>query len=149
MEIKNLFDPEIKQQIIERINKLTPDTERKWGKMNVSQMLAHLQLPLEVAYGTRTVKPNFFMKLIVPFFKKSLYDDTPWKQNLPTDKSYIMTGEVKNFETEKIKLVGLIEKFSESAIKDLTHPVFGKMTLEQWSRSAWKHLDHHLKQFGV
>ena len=46
MEIKNLFDPSVKQEIIDRINKLTPQTQRQWGKMNVSQMLAHVQLPI-------------------------------------------------------------------------------------------------------
>ncbi len=149
MEIKDLFDPAVKQEIIDRINKLTPDTERKWGKMNVSQMLAHLQAPIEVAYDTRIVKGNLLIKMMVPFFKSSLYNDKPWKTSLPTDKTFITTGEVKDFETEKNKLLGLVEKFSESAIRDTPHPIFGKMTNMQWSNAAWKHIDHHLRQFGV
>lgn len=149
MEIKNLFDPEVKQQIINRIKKLNPVTQQLWGKMNVSQMLAHLQMQIEVAYGTRIVKGNLLMKLMVPLFKKSLYNEKPWKSGLPTDKSFITTGESKDFETEKIKLLGLVEKFSESSIRDTPHPIFGKMTKEQWSNATWKHLDHHLRQFGV
>ncbi len=149
MEIKNLFDNIVKEELIERINRLTPETERKWGKMNVAQMLAHLQMQIEVAYGTRIVKGNLLMKLMVPLFKKSLYNEKPWKSGLPTDKSFITTGESKDFETEKNKLLGLVEKFSETAIRDTPHPIFGKMTKEQWSNATWKHLDHHLKQFGV
>lgn len=149
MEIKNLFDNLVKEELIERINRLTPETERKWGKMNVAQMLAHLQMQIEVAYGTRIVKGNLLMKLMVPLFKKSLYNEKPWKSGLPTDKSFITTGESKDFETEKNKLLGLVEKFSETAIRDTPHPIFGKMTKEQWSNATWKHLDHHLKQFGV
>lgn len=72
MEIKNLFDNIVKEELIERINRLTPETERKWGKMNVAQMLAHLQMQIEVAYGTRIVKGNLLMKLMVPLFKKPL-----------------------------------------------------------------------------
>lgn len=149
MEIKNLFNTEVKDQILERINKLTPESQQKWGKMNVAQMMAHLQLPIEVAYGTRIVKGNWFIKLLVPLFKKSLYNEKPWKNGLPTDKSFIMTGETKDFETEKSKLLELVEKFSESSIRDTPHPIFGKMTKEQWSNATWKHLDHHLRQFGV
>lgn len=149
MEIKNLYDASVKQEIIERINKLSPDSQRKWGKMDVAQMLAHLQKQIEVAYGTRIVKGNLLMKLLVPLFKKSLYNDKPWKNGLPTEKTFITTGESKDFETEKNKLLGLVEKFSEAAIRKTPHPVFGKMTMEQWSHATWKHIDHHLRQFGV
>lgn len=149
MEIKDLFNPAVKQEIIDRINRLSPQSARLWGKMDVAQMLAHLQLPFEVAYGTRQIKGNFFFNLIMPFFKKTLWDEKPWKKGLPTDQSYIMTGSVKDFETEKNKLLGLISQFSEQAVKTEIHPVFGRMTKEQWSKSAWKHIDHHLKQFGA
>ncbi len=149
MEIKNLFDPAVKQEIITRINKLTPETPRQWGKMNVAQMLAHLQIPMGVALGTNTVKGNWLMKLILPLFKKKLYDETPWKQGLPTDKSFIMTGLDKDFNAEKKLLLEKINQFSESAIVGEKHPVFGKLTKENWSKATWKHIDHHLKQFGV
>lgn len=149
MEIKNLFDPAVKEEIITRINKLTPESQRQWGKMNVAQMLAHLQIPMGVALGTNTVKGNWLMKLILPLFKKKLYDETPWKQGLPTDKSFVMTGLEKDFDTEKNQLLKKINQFSESAIVGEKHPVFGKLTKESWSKATWKHIDHHLKQFGV
>ncbi len=149
MEIKNLFDPAVKQEIINRINSLTSESQRKWGKMDVAQMLAHLQMQIEVAYGTRIVKGNLLMKLMVPLFKKSLFNEKPWKNSLPTDKSFITTGESKDFETEKNKVLGLVNKFSESVIRETPHPIFGKMTKEQWSKATWKHIDHHLKQFGA
>ena len=149
MEIKNLYDPAAKQAIIERINKLTPDTPRQWGKMDVAQMLAHLQQPLEVALGHRTITGTFFFNLIMPLFKKTLWDDKPWKKGLPTDATYIMTGEAKEFQQEKTKLLELINQFNEAALSDKKHPVFGFMTKEQWSQSGWKHIDHHLKQFGA
>ena len=75
MEIKNLYETSVKQEIKDRINKLTPNSQRLWGKMDVAQMLAHLQMQIEVAYGTRIVKGNLLMKLMVPLFKKSLYNE--------------------------------------------------------------------------
>jgi hypothetical protein len=149
MEVKNLFDPANKQEIIDRINRLTPESHRQWGKMDVAQMLAHLQQPLEVALGKRTIKGGFFMNLILPLFKKTLWDDKPWKKGLPTDATYIMTGESKEFTTEKAKLLELISQFQDKDVNLDKHPVFGRMTKEQWSKSAWKHIDHHLKQFGA
>ncbi len=149
MEVKNLFDPAVKQEIIERINSLTPQSPRQWGKMDVAQMLAHLQQPLEVALGIRTIKGTFFFNLIMPLFKKTLWDDKPWKKGLPTDATYIMTGEAKDFNAEKAKLLELISQFNATDVTKERHPVFGRMTIEQWSKSAWKHIDHHLKQFGA
>lgn len=149
MEIKNLFDPAVKQEIINRINTLKPESQRQWGKMDVAQMLAHLQIPASVALGTHTVKGNWLMKLILPFFKKMLYDERPWKQGLPTDKTFIMTGQAKDFELEKNKLLDMITRFTEANMINEKHPVFGKLTKEQWSKATWKHIDHHLKQFGT
>ena len=149
MEIKNLFDADVKQDISGRIHQLTPGSKAIWGKMNVAQMLAHVQVPMGVALGTHTVKGNWLMKLILPLFKKNLYDEKPWKQGLPTDKTFIMTGLEKDFENEKNQLLDKVSRFTETNMINEAHPVFGKLTKEQWSKATWKHLDHHLKQFGV
>jgi len=148
MEVKNLFDPSVKQEIIERINKLTAQTQGQWGKMNVSQMLAHVQLPISCAYGTHQVKGSFLLKLLGPLFKSVLYNEKPYKQGLPTDPTYVVV-DAKNFEAEKETLLEQVNKFSPETVILLNHPVWGKMTKEQWSKATWKHLDHHLKQFGV
>lgn len=149
MEVKNLFDTEVKQEIIERIQKLTPDTKAVWGKMNVAQMLSHVQRPIGIAFGTHQPKGSFLLRLIGPLFKSKLWDQQLYKKSLPTDPTFIMTGTVKDFEKEKSALLELINRFSiENIIKD-QHPIFGKLTKENWSKATWKHLDHHLKQFGV
>ena len=77
-----------------------------------------------------------------------LYNDQPFKKHLPTDKSFIMK-EIKDFELEKKKLLDMLNRFTEANMIDEPHPFFGKLTKEQWSKGTWKHLDHHLQQFGV
>ncbi|HUR65974.1 MAG TPA: DUF1569 domain-containing protein [Chitinophagaceae bacterium] len=149
MEVKNLFDNAVKQDIIVRINQLTPSTERKWGKMNVSQMLAHVQLPIGIAYGTHNPKGSFLLRMIGPLFKSKLWDKKPYKQGLPTDPTFIMTGSERNFEKEKAILIDLVNRFDESTVVGEKHPIFGKLSKENWSKATWKHLDHHLNQFGV
>lgn len=149
MEVKNLFDPAVKQEIINRINKLNPQSQRQWGKMDVAQMLAHLQPAIRIAYGTHQSKGNFLFKLILPLFKSKLWEEKPFKKSLPTATTFVMTGTAKDFEKEKAALIELITQFSESAITGERHPVFGKLTKENWSKATWKHIDHHLRQFGV
>jgi hypothetical protein len=148
MEVKNLFDPPVKKEIIDRINKLTPQTQRQWGKMDVAQMLAHCQMPMGVALGKHKLKGSFIIKLLGPFFKKSLYNDKPFKRNLPTDKSFVIAN-ARGFEKEKNVLIDMINNFTESNMTGEPHPFFGKLTKEEWSRGTYKHLDHHLQQFGV
>ena len=149
MEIKNLFDPSVKQEIVDRINKLTAETQNKWGKMNVSQMLAHVQMPIRIAYGTHQPKGSFLLRLIGPLFKSKLLDEVPYKQSLPTDPTFVMTGTTKDFEKEKAALLELLNHFTDSKIAREHHPIFGKLTKINWSKATWKHLDHHLRQFGV
>ena len=148
MEVKDMFDPAVKQDMVSRISKLGPASQRQWGKMDVGQMLAHVQMPIRCAYGTHKVKGGLFLKLLGPLFKSILYNEKPYKHGLPTDKSYVV-ADSKNFETEKQNLLALLDRFSSDNIVLLHHPVWGKLSKEQWSKATWKHLDHHLQQFGV
>ena len=149
MELKNLFDPRVKEEIIERINKLSPQSLPQWGKMNVAQMLAHLQMPIGSAQGIHKLPRTLFGRVVGPFAKSVFCGNKPFKRNLPTDPSFVMTNTQKEFEKEKQGLIALIYNFKEENIVNKTHPFFGKLTAEQWSLGSWKHLDHHLQQFEV
>ena len=148
MEVKNLFDANVKNEITSRINTLSPQSQSQWGKMNVAQMLAHCQMPLGVAIGKYKLKSNFFLRLIGPLFKKQLFNDQPFKKNLPTDKSFIVANP-QDVEKEKQLLIDMVNNFSETSMSGEPHPFFGKLTKEEWSKGTWKHLDHHLTQFGA
>jgi hypothetical protein len=60
-----------------------------------------------------------------------------------------MTGTDKDFELEKLHVLDMVARFSETSIISDRHPIFGRLTKEQWSRATWKHIDHHLTQFGA
>jgi Protein of unknown function (DUF1569) len=106
-------------------------------------------MPIGVADGTFIVKRTFFARIIGPMVKPIIYNPKPFKRSLPTDPSFVMTGGEKDFEKEKQKLLAMVNNFTEKNIVNEIHPFFGKMTKEQWSKGTWKHLDHHLQQFGV
>jgi hypothetical protein len=83
MELKNMFNAGTRQAIIDRINKLTPQSQSQWGKMNVSQMLAHLQMPIGVAVGAHQLPRTLFGRIFGPLAKPILFNEKPFKRNLP------------------------------------------------------------------
>ncbi len=146
--MKSLFDGNTLTEIRDRLNLLNPQSQALWGKMDVGQMLAHCQQPLLVSLGRAQLKPRFFPLAFL--FKKMLYNDNPWKKNLPTTKSFKIT-DPRQFHTEKATLEILIDEFYKRKNEKHwdPHPVFGNFTVQQWGQMQYKHLDHHLKQFGV
>lgn len=146
--MESLFDKNTYEEIHTRIEKLTNTSQPLWGKMRVDQMLYHCTLPLESALGKIHLpkQGNFLLRL----FKSTLYSDTPYRKSLPTAKSFVVTDE-KDFETEKNKLLQDVKDAYEKGVNADwdEHPAFGKFTGEQWGKAFYKHLDHHLKQFGV
>jgi len=137
--------------IIERINKLTPDSQRQWGKMTVDQMLSHCQAPMDFAFGKTPMKVNFLMRLLGKMLKNKVIHSDGFKKDSPTAPAFIRTG-TYDFEEAKNGLIERINVFSESghnAVKTTKHPFFGEMTYDEWSKLHTMHLDHHLKQFGV
>ncbi len=147
--MKSLFDETVKTEIENRIKQLSETSKPSWGSMDVSQMLFHCQFPLKIALRKECpkIKPNFLAKL---FFKKAMYNDKPWKRNLPTH-SKLKVVDPKKFKEEKRALTELINEFSEKRnIKEWDpHPMFGKFTYDQWGKMQFKHLNHHLQQFNV
>ena len=149
--MKSLFNKTDNYALLERLYSLSANATPLWGKMSVAQMLAHCQQPLKVGFGELTLERTFIGILFGGWAKKKFMGEGGFGKNLPTDKSFIFK-EDKNFEIEKAKLVQLIQRFATdgpNGLTDAIHPFFGKMTPDEWSILSWKHLDHHLTQFGV
>ncbi|WP_316769462.1 DUF1569 domain-containing protein [Pedobacter frigiditerrae] len=147
--MKSLFNPQERQEIIDRIASLSEDSVREWGKMSASQMLVHAQAPIKVGIGELKLSSSLIFLILGPIIKKKIMKEEPFEKNLPTHKSFIVSYD-PNLEAEKQNLINLINKFD--AQKDnlaIKHPIFGKMSTQQWDVLLWKHTDHHLRQFGV
>ncbi len=146
--MKSLFEVTAYNEIKTRMAKLNNDSMPAWGKMNAGQMVTHCQFPFKIALSEkpRKHKWNPFMQL----FKKSLYNDKPWRKGLPTVKLAKITDE-KEFEKERDTLLSMIDAFyaKREQTEWQPHPMFGNFTTEQWGQLEYKHLDHHLTQFGV
>ena len=147
--MKNLFEESVYNEIRERLYNLNENSERQWGKMTHGQMMHHCQGPFNIMLGKNDygMKPNWLAKV---FFKKSLYNDKLWRKNLPT-ASFLRETEPRDFHEEKKNLEGLLDEFNSQRDRDdwPEHPGFGYFTKEQYGQMQYKHLDHHLRQFGV
>lgn len=147
--MKSIFNTEAHNEIMSRLELVDENSKANWGKMNVAQMAWHCQGPFNIMLEKNDydLKPNWLAKV---FFKKSLYNDKLWRKNLPTAR-FLKTKDDKDFNTEKSKLQELITE--TYAHRDKTewkpHPGFGYFTADQWGQMQYKHLDHHLRQFGV
>ena len=152
LRMKNLYEPASAAQIKERIGQIRPDSARQWGKMNSAQALAHCAGALEIAVGD-TVAPRMFIGRIVGSMIKSkiVGDDKPLRRNSPTMPSLIIVKEC-DLQKEQARLTTLVDRFATTGPSGCTtsaHSFFGRMTPDEWSVLMYKHLDHHLRQFGV
>jgi hypothetical protein len=148
--MESIFDAGVRGRFIDRINKLTPATPALWGKMNVSQMLAHCQVPLEIALDDLQIKRGLMGILFGRIAKKKLLSDQPFKRNLPTFKEAKITADT-DFYKGKQGLITLIKRFDAGpgVLTKNPHGFFGDLTTDEWDMLQVKHLDHHLQQFGV
>jgi len=149
--MRSIFEDHTCKELLERLEALKEDAVPQWGTMNVGQMLAHCQAPLEVGLGHSTLtRVSFIKRWIFGLFKASLYNDKPWKKNLRTAPEYKITDK-RDFLVEKSKLKLLIEEFHAAKHRKNwpVHPYFGEFTPEQWGKLEYKHLDHHFRQFNV
>ena len=151
LKMNNLYNKNDVLVILNRVEKLSSNSQRKWGKMNVEQMLTHLNAFLETALNLNSPKRILIGRILGSFFKSRYISEKPFSLNSPTHKNYIFT-DIRNFENEKSKSLLLIEHFFKEGPSKCTskpHPFFGKLTPEEWAIAQWKHFDHHLRQFGV
>ncbi|WP_394993733.1 DUF1569 domain-containing protein [Emticicia sp.] len=152
MALPNIFTNTVSDAVIQRINQLSPSTQPIWGKMSVDQMLAHCNVTYEMIYDDIHQKPNVFMKFILKMLVKNMVvNEAPYKKNNQTAPQFIIK-EAKNFEIEKKRLIDYITKtqqLGESHFDSKESHSFGALNKIEWNNMLFKHLNHHLTQFGV
>jgi len=150
--MKNLFDTATAAQIKERIRRLEPSSQRQWGKMSAAQAVAHCATTMEWAVGDKNEPRAFLGRLFGPLAKsRVLKDEAPMGRNMPTAKTLVVADE-RELAKESERLCALIDRFSTGGPQGCTkhaHTFFGQLTPDEWARLMFKHLDHHLRQFGV
>ncbi len=147
----NIFDRQDNETLLRRIGNLSEVSQPLWGTMTVSQMLHHCQKPMEVATGKLILKRGLIGLLFGKMAKKSFLNKPEFKKNLPTVPEF-KSARTPDFDGERLMLLGLVKRFGDegpSVIANKKHPFFGEMNDDEWGILNYRHLDHHLRQFGV
>lgn len=150
--MKNLFEPARVEEVKSRTARLTPDSQRQWGVMTAAQAMAHCSASMQWALGD-TVPPRMLMVRVIGQIIKPMVlgNDEPIRRNAKTAKTLLVQDE-RNLDAERERLCGLIDRFFSAGQEGCTkhpHSFFGRLTPEQWAILMYKHLDHHLRQFGA
>ena len=152
--MKNIFEKSVTDEVIARIEKLSPETQPQWGKMGVAQMFAHLSVAYEFVYTDKhkATKATGFKKFMIKLFAKNMVcGEKPYPKNGRTAPQFIITEE-KVFADEKARLIEFMNKVQqegESAFDGKESHSFGPLNKTEWTNMFYKHADHHLTQFGV
>jgi len=149
--MKSMFEKGTLEEVTSRVGALTPRTAPLWGKMSVAQMLAHCAITLEVASGKRVARRLLIGRLIGPFFRKRYFDDSEFTRHSPTHPTFVVADE-RDFTAEKERVLRLAREYAlggEAGCTTRPHAFFGTLTPAEWGIGMYKHLDHHLRQFGA
>ena len=150
--MKNFFETSDRRELLDRLDGLRPDAAHLWGKMEVAQMCAHCAIALEVAAGDVPKTQAFIGKVLAPFVKrKFLHGTEPLSKNSPTDPTFVVSDS-RDFAREKARLVEIAKRVGEAgatAADGRMHSFFGRLSGDEWGVLMYKHLDHHLRQFGA
>jgi hypothetical protein len=138
--------------IINRLNKLTGEEKALWGKMNVNQMLSHLVQSGGMPFGHElTSRSNFMSRNVIKPLVLYVLPMPKEVKTSPEMDQQIDGRKPEDFERDKAAVIDLTQKLGAMALDNqcAEHPFFGKMSAKEWAIIAHKHIDHHLKQFGV
>jgi hypothetical protein len=150
--MKNVFNWDDTQELIQRIEILHAGSIALWGKMKVDQMVAHCCVPYEYIFQERNDAPPLLMRWMLRlFFKKAMVNEVPYQPNTPTAPMFVKADEYSLTE-QKIRLIQYIKRVCDlgsAHFEGKKQISLGTLTANEWNGLLYKHLDHHLRQFGV
>jgi hypothetical protein len=149
--MKTLFSAEDRAGVLRRLEGLAPGAERAWGRMDAAQVLAHLAATLEAAAGELRVRRSLLGRVLGPLFRGRLLGPAPFGRDAPTAAAFRVEGP-RDFGRERARLLAVLDRFcaaGAAGAEGRCHAFLGPLTGEEWGRLMWKHVDHHLVQFGA
>ena len=150
--MKNLFEPATVREVKDRMARLQPESKAQWGKMNAAQAMAHCTAGIELATGDKRPPRVFIGRILGPMIKPMAFREAePMRRNSPTVPGLVVS-DARELGTERERLSRIIDRFAAAGpagCTDHPHSFFGRLTPDEWSAWMYKHLDHHLRQFGV
>ena len=148
----HLGEPQVRQQVFQRIAAIKPEAPPLWGRMTAHQMVCHLSDSFRLVLGEKPVASSAHRNLLMKW--AALYLPFPWPKGVPT-RPEVEQGvggtPPGDFQRDREALVALLERFSDPnhTTPRTPHPIFGQLTEREWLRWGYLHTNHHLRQFGL
>ena len=148
MPVGTLLNANDRSAILRRLREVRPDARPAWGGLDAPRMLCHVADQLRVALGDLPAKPvhSLLSRTLLKFLVVSTAMAPP-RGKIRTAPE-MLTSSPGAWEADQQTCADLVERVG-TGVARAVHPTFGPLTPEEWGRLCWKHLDHHLVQFGV
>jgi Protein of unknown function (DUF1569) len=149
--VSTLAEPAVLALCRRRIQRLDPNARAKWGRMTAPQMICHLNDAFRCCTGEKYASPA--TGILQRTFIKWVALRTPlkWPPGVPT-RPEIEQGRggtpPADWESDRAELLALMSAFADRRTFGV-HPAFGQMSQRDWLIWGYRHVDHHLRQFGV
>ena len=153
--MRTIADPRVLDELLARLARLTPESPRQWGKMSAAEMLCHLGDASALVLGRRIPEGPRASGRSRPVLKwLALRAPIRWPHGYPTRPGIDPQREGTKpaaFEADRARVSDGLRDLAVAGREALAdaHIVFGPMSLADWHRWAYLHVDHHLRQFGV
>jgi len=147
--MKSIWDTDAQREVHDRLTTLSADRRARWGKMSAQQMVCHLNESLKMALGELKVAPKK-LPIRYPPLKQLIIYLAPFPKNAPTAPELVITTTPNAWTRDVDDLQTLVDRFAARG-KDgpwADHPAFGRLSSRAWGVLVYRHMDHHLKQFG-
>lgn len=149
--MKSLFDKIESERLIQRSGNIFSETKPLWGSMNSAEMFYHCNFTnKQILSGNLKKRRSSRREIALKIF--ALYLKPHFPKNVRGLKRNDAKGKVSlaDFEKEKIEFARITRQFCQHKNEIMVmHPIFGNLSQSEWGKAIWKHLDHHLRQFGV
>lgn len=148
MAIRTLLNDEDRSRVIERLGRVQPNARPAWGSLDAHRMLCHVADQMRVALGDVPTKPvnTLVTRTLLKFLVVSTSFPVP-RGKVQTAPE-MLSSQPTSWEADVAACRDLAERVARGSARAV-HPTFGPLSPEEWGRLSWKHLDHHLIQFGA
>ena len=148
--MKSMWDTAAQREVHDRLTTLSADRRAHWGKMSAQQMVCHLSESLKMALGELKVAPKK-LPIRYPPLKQLIIYVAPFPKNAPTAPELVITTTANAWTRDVENLQALMDRFAARGNEGpwADHPAFGRLSSRAWGVLVYRHMDHHLKQFGT
>ena len=148
--MKTIWETGRQQEIRDRVARLRPDARGVWGKLSAPAMVCHLADSLKMALGDLPVAPKH-MPIRYPPLKQFIIYVAPFPKSAPTAPE-LLTRSPAAWQADLSELQALVDRLVARGRESSPwpeHPAFGKLSHRAWGVLTYRHMDHHLRQFGA